>query len=56
MIFAVGVPWLAIVREFSLWRAIEGGMLPFLPGMVVKSVIAVLIGLACMPWCMRRVW
>ena len=56
VVFAVGVPWLAIVREFSLWRAIEGGMVPFLPGMVIKSIIAVLIGLVCMPWCMRRVW
>ncbi len=56
VIFAIGVPWLAIVRGFTLERAIEGGMLPFLPGMVVKSVIAVLIGLAAAPWCVRRVW
>lgn len=56
VIFAMGVPWLAIVRGFTLERAVEGGMLPFLPGMVVKSVIAVLIGLAAAPWCVRRVW
>ena len=56
VVFAIGVPWLAIVRDFSLGRAIEGGMLPFLPGMVVKSVIAVLVGLAVAPWCVRRVW
>ncbi len=56
VVFLVGVPWLAVVREFSLGRAIEGGMIPFLPGMVVKGLIAVLIGFVCMPWCMRRVW
>ena len=56
VVFAVGVPWLAIVRGFTLERAIEGGLIPFLPGMVVKSAIAVLIGLAVAPWCVRRVW
>lgn len=56
VVFAIGVPWLAIVRGFTLERAIEGGMVPFLPGMVVKSVIAVLVGLAVAPWCVRRVW
>ncbi|MEQ9096867.1 MAG: biotin transporter BioY [Phycisphaerales bacterium] len=56
VVFAIGVPWLAIVRDFSLGRAIEGGMVPFLPGMVIKSVIAVLVGLAVAPWCVRRVW
>ena len=56
VVFAVGVPWLAIVRGFPLERAIEGGLVPFLPGMVVKSAIAVLIGLVVAPWCVRRVW
>lgn len=56
VVFAIGVPWLAIVRGFTLGRAIEGGLVPFLPGMVVKSVIAVLVGLAVAPWCVRRVW
>ena len=56
VVFAVGVPWLAVVREFSIGRAIEGGLMPFLPGMVVKGAIAVLIGMAVAPWCMRRVW
>jgi len=56
VIFAVGVPWLAVVRGYSLWRAVEGGMLPFLPGMVVKAAIAVLIGRLVAPWCARKVW
>ncbi len=56
VVFAIGVPWLAIVRGFTLARAIDGGMVPFLPGMVIKSVIAVLVGLAVAPWCVRRVW
>jgi biotin transport system substrate-specific component len=56
VVFGFGVPWLAIVREISLGQAIQGGMVPYLPGMVVKSVIAVLVGLAVAPWCVRRVW
>ncbi|UYV13497.1 MAG: biotin transporter BioY [Phycisphaera sp.] len=56
VVFAFGVPWLAMVREISIGEAIRWGMVPFLPGMVIKSVIAVLIGLAAAPWCVRRVW
>lgn len=56
VVFAIGVPWLAAVRGFTLERAIVGGMVPFLPGMVAKSITAVLIGLVVMPWCVRRVW
>lgn len=56
VVFAIGVPWLAVVRDFTIGRAIEGGLVPFLPGMVVKSIVAVLIGLVVAPWCVRRVW
>ena len=56
VVFAIGVPWLAIVRGISLQAAFEGGVIPFLPGLVVKSAIAVLIGLVVAPWCVRRVW
>jgi len=56
VVFGFGVPWLAIVRGISLGDAIHGGLVPYLPGMIVKSVIAVLVGLAIAPWCVRRVW
>ncbi|MCW5757802.1 MAG: biotin transporter BioY [Phycisphaeraceae bacterium] len=56
VVFAIGVPWLAVVRDFTIGRAIEGGLVPFLPGMVAKSIAAVLIGLVVAPWCVRRIW
>ncbi|MEL6498851.1 MAG: biotin transporter BioY [Planctomycetota bacterium] len=61
VVFVIGVPWLTFVlgREdptYDLSRGIEGGLLPFLPGMVLKSVAAVLIGLAIWPGSVRRFW
>jgi len=60
VVFAFGVPWLWAVRwldePLSLSAAIYGGMVVFLPGMVVKCVLAVLIGRVAAPWASRRVW
>lgn len=56
VVFALGVPWLAIVNNFSLSRAIEGGLLPFVPGLVVKSIAAVAIGRLAAPLAARRPW
>lgn len=56
VIFAIGVPWLGVVREFGPVRAMQGGLFPFIPGMIVKTVIAVLIGRAVAPWAMKRIW
>ncbi|MEZ6235855.1 MAG: biotin transporter BioY [Phycisphaerales bacterium] len=56
VVFAVGVPWLGVVRGFGAWRAIEGGLLPFVPGTIVKTVLAVLIGLWVAPLSVRRMW
>lgn len=56
VIFAVGVPWLAVVRGFSLGRALEGGFWPFVPGMFIKTGIAVIIGRWAAPFATRRVW
>ena len=62
VIFAVGVPWLYVVRrvtdlpELSIWGAIYGGMVIFLPGMLLKAAIAVIIGVDVAPWAARRVW
>ncbi|GAB5496387.1 MAG: biotin transporter BioY [Phycisphaerales bacterium] len=56
VIFLLGVPWLAHVREFPIGRAIQGGFVPFIPGMIVKTIAAVCIGLAVWPRSARRFW
>lgn len=56
VIFGLGVPWLAVVREISMGDAFFGGCVIFLPGMVAKTVAAVLIGLAAWPSSVRRFW
>jgi biotin transport system substrate-specific component len=56
VIFLLGVPWLAFVRDFSLMRAIEGGFVPFIPGMIIKTAAAIFIGLALWPRSVRRFW
>jgi len=56
VIFAVGVPWLAIVNGFGLARALEGGLYPFIPGTIVKTIAAVYIGRLAAPWASRRIW
>ena len=40
VIFAVGVPWLAVVADLSAAQALEAGFYPFLVGGAVKAVIA----------------
>lgn len=56
VIFALGVPWLAVVRDVPFADALHGGCVIFLPGMVVKTAAAVLIGLAAWPRSVRRFW
>jgi biotin transport system substrate-specific component len=60
VVFAFGVPWLYVVRgtvePITVWGAVYGGLVVFLPGMVVKCVLAVLIGRAVVPWASRRIW
>lgn len=56
VIFALGVPWLALVRGFSLGRALQGGLIPYLPGLVFKTVLAVLIGRLAAPRAMQHLW
>lgn len=56
VIFAVGVPWLGVVNGFSPVRAIEGGLLPFIPGTIAKTAAAVLIGRYISPLTWRRAW
>lgn len=40
IIFAVAVPWLAVVADFSAAQAISAGLLPFIVGGVVKGLLA----------------
>jgi biotin transport system substrate-specific component len=40
VIFAVGVPWLAVVADMSASRAIDAGFTPFIVGGLVKAAIA----------------
>ncbi len=56
VIFLIGVPWFAVVRDFTLVRAFQGACFPFLPGMLIKTIAAVFIGLACWPNSARRFW
>lgn len=56
VVFALGVPVLALVNGFGLARALEGGLYPFLPGLAVKAVAAVAIGRLAAPIAARRPW
>lgn len=40
IIFAVGLPWLAVIAGLSLTETITAGLLPFVVGGLVKSVLA----------------
>ena len=63
VIFALGVPWLYAVRRLDAglepitWaRAIQGGLVVFVPGMIIKSALAVWIARLAAPWAARRLW
>lgn len=49
VIFAVGVPWLAGVAKLDAATAFNKGLLPFLPGALIKAAIAAIL----MPLCWR---
>jgi biotin transport system substrate-specific component len=40
VVFAIGVPWLAVSADISLAKAIELGFVPFIPGGIVKAALA----------------
>lgn len=65
VVFAIGVPWLYAVRKLGTdptldpitWTgAIYGGFVVFIPGTVLKTVIAVLIARVSLPWAMKKIW
>jgi biotin transport system substrate-specific component len=43
VVYAIGVPWLAVAADLSLEAAIVSGALPFLVGDLIKAVIAAVI-------------
>lgn len=56
VVFAIGVPWLYLVRRFdpsadpiTLARAVFGGFVVFIPGTVLKIAIATLLALMFLP-------
>lgn len=40
VVYAAGVPWLAVTRALPLAAALAAGMLPFIPGDVIKAGVA----------------
>jgi biotin transport system substrate-specific component len=52
IVFAIGVPWLAVAADLSLARAIELGFVPFIPGGIVKALLAA--GLLPTAWRLLR--
>ena len=37
-------------------RGIKGGVIPFIPGMILKTIAAIMIGLAVWPRSCRKFW
>jgi len=52
IVFAIGVPWLAVSADLSLTRAIELGFVPFIPGGIIKALLAA--GLLPTAWRLLR--
>ena len=40
IVFAVGVPWLAVAADFTMAEAIDKGFVPFILGGILKAVLA----------------
>jgi biotin transport system substrate-specific component len=40
VIFALGVPWLAVAAEMTPVEALDAGFVPFIPGGIVKAAAA----------------
>jgi biotin transport system substrate-specific component len=49
LIYAIGVPWLKAVTGMTWVKAATVGLLPFLPGDVVKAAAAVVVARAMRP-------
>ena len=40
IIFALGVPWLALAADLSILDALDAGLVPFIPGGILKALLA----------------
>jgi biotin transport system substrate-specific component len=40
IIYAIGVPWLAVSADLSLVTAMDLGIVPFIPGAIIKALLA----------------
>ena len=52
IVFAVGVPWLAVSADITLAKAIALGFVPFIPGGILKAALAA--GLLPTAWKLAR--
>jgi biotin transport system substrate-specific component len=43
VMYATGVPWLALTAGLSFPQAIAAGMLPFIPGDIIKMIVLLLL-------------
>lgn len=48
IVFAFGLPWLAVALGLDLWQTLEAGLFPFLIGGAIKALIAA--GLLPLAW------
>lgn len=63
VVFAVGVPWLFVVRRLdpgadpiTVWQAVHGGFVVFVPGMILKVGIATLLARMFLLGVARAIW
>lgn len=61
VIFLIGVPWLYVVRRIdgealTIGQAVYGGFVVFIPAMLLKSGIAVIIGRWAAPHASKHMW
>lgn len=56
VIFAIGVPWLKVATAMSWDEAIARGLVKYVPSLVVKGLIAVVVGAPLVRWSTRRGW
>lgn len=56
IVFAIGVPWLRAAANLPWGEAMLTGFIVFIPGMILKTAVAVLIGRRAVPAWQRRGW
>lgn len=49
LLYAVGVPWLKICMGLDWQAALVAGIVPFIPGIVIKTIAATALARICLP-------